>query len=47
MANEVFGFGNWDTETVQMKREHNPVHIPPSEEHPKGASSSRIRRGCG
>jgi recombination DNA repair RAD52 pathway protein len=25
MANEVFGFGNWDAETVEMKREHDPV----------------------
>lgn len=36
MANEVFGFGNWDAETVEMKREHEPVQIPPTEEHPKG-----------
>jgi recombination DNA repair RAD52 pathway protein len=35
MANEVFGFGNWDAETVDMKREHDPVRIPPTEEHPK------------
>ena len=35
MANEVFGFGNWDAETVEMKREHEPVQIPPTEEHPK------------
>src|SRR5262245_19104497 len=35
-ANEVFGFGNWDAETVEMRREHEPVQIPPSEEHPKG-----------
>jgi recombination DNA repair RAD52 pathway protein len=33
MANEVFGFGNWDAGTVEMKREHDPVHIPSSEEH--------------
>jgi recombination DNA repair RAD52 pathway protein len=47
MANEVFGFGNWDAETVEMKREHEPVHIPPSEENPKGAIvvtySARVR----
>ena len=47
MANEVFGFGNWDAETVEMKREHDPVHIPPSEENPKGAIvvtySARVR----
>src|SRR3977135_317257 len=36
MANEVFGFGNWDAETVEMKREHEPVQIPATEEHPKG-----------
>ena len=36
MANEVFGFGNWDAETVEMKREHDPVQIPPTEEHPRG-----------
>src|SRR5262245_19290062 len=47
MANEVFGFGNWDAETVEMKREHDPVHIPPSEENPKGGIvvtySARVR----
>jgi recombination DNA repair RAD52 pathway protein len=47
MANEVFGFGNWDAETVEMKREHDPVHIPPSEENPKGgvviSYSARVR----
>jgi DNA recombination protein Rad52 len=47
MANEVFGFGNWDAETVEMKREHDPVHIPPSEEHPRGgvvvSYSARVR----
>ena len=47
MANEVFGFGNWDAETVEMKREHDPVHIPPNEEHPKGGIvvtySARVR----
>src|SRR5215468_8461141 len=47
MANEVFGFGNWDAETVEMKREHEPVQIPPSEEHPKGGIvvtySARVR----
>jgi DNA recombination protein Rad52 len=47
MANEVFGFGNWDAETVEMKREHDPVHIPPSEEQPKGGIvvtySARVR----
>jgi recombination DNA repair RAD52 pathway protein len=47
MANEVFGFGNWDAETVEMKREHDPVHIPPTEEHPKGGIvvtySARVR----
>ena len=36
MANEVFGFGNWDAETVEMNRGHEPVQIPSSEEHPKG-----------
>jgi recombination DNA repair RAD52 pathway protein len=47
MANEVFGFGNWDGETVEMNREHEPVQIPPSEEHPKGGIvvtySARVR----
>ena len=47
MANEVFGFGNWDAETVEMKREHEPVQIPPTEEHPKGGIvvtySARVR----
>jgi len=47
MANEVFGFGNWDAETVEMKREHEPVQFPPSEEHPKGSIvvtySARVR----
>jgi recombination DNA repair RAD52 pathway protein len=47
MANEVFGFGNWDTETVEMRREHDPVLIPPSEENPKGGIvvtySARVR----
>jgi recombination DNA repair RAD52 pathway protein len=47
MANEVFGFGNWDAETVEMRREHDPVHIPPTEEHPKGGIvvtySARVR----
>jgi DNA recombination protein Rad52 len=47
MANEVFGFGNWDAETVEMKREHDPVQIPPTEEHPKGGIvvtySARVR----
>ena len=47
MANEVFGFGNWDAETVEMKREHEPVQIPPSAEHPKGGIvvtySARVR----
>ncbi len=36
LANEIFGFGNWDAETIYVKREHDPVHIPPSEERPKG-----------
>ena len=39
--------GNWDAETVEMKREHDPVHIPPNEEHPKGGIvvtySARVR----
>jgi recombination DNA repair RAD52 pathway protein len=47
MANEVFGFGNWDAETVEMRREHDPVHIPPSEDNPKGGIvvtySARVR----
>jgi recombination DNA repair RAD52 pathway protein len=47
MANEVFGFGNWDAETVEMKREHEPVQIPSTEEHPKGGIvvtySARVR----
>jgi recombination DNA repair RAD52 pathway protein len=47
MANEVFGFGHWDAETVEMKREHEPVQIPPTEEHPKGGIvvtySARVR----
>jgi DNA repair and recombination protein RAD52 len=47
MANEVFGFGNWDAETVEMKREHEPVQIPPSEDHPRGGIvvtySARVR----
>src|SRR5262249_1231749 len=47
MANEVFGFGNWDAETVEVKREHDPVQIPPTEEHPKGGIvvtySARVR----
>src|SRR5262245_12734264 len=47
MANEVFGFGNWDAETVEMRREHDPVHIPPTKEHPKGGIvvtySARVR----
>jgi len=47
MANEVFGFGNWDAETVDMRREHDPVQIPPTEEHPKGGIvvtySARVR----
>jgi len=47
MANEVFGFGHWDAETVEMKREHEPVQIPPSEEHPRGGIvvtySARVR----
>jgi recombination DNA repair RAD52 pathway protein len=47
MANEVFGFGNWDAETVAMTREHDPVHIPPNEENPKGGIvvtySARVR----
>src|SRR5215468_9129242 len=47
MANEVFGFGNWDAETVEMRREHEPVQIPPTEEHPKGGIvvtySARVR----
>jgi DNA recombination protein Rad52 len=36
MANHVFGFGCWDAETTEMLREHEPVHIPPTEENPKG-----------
>jgi len=47
MANEVFGFGNWDAETMEMNREHEPVQIPSSEEHPKGGIvvtySARVR----
>lgn len=47
MANQVFGFGNWDAETVEMKREHEPVQIPPTDEHPKGGIvvtySARVR----
>src|SRR5690242_4866165 len=41
MSNEVFGFGNWDAETVEMRREHDPVHIPPSEEHPNTRRTAR------
>ena len=37
LANHIFGFGNWDAETTEMLREHEPVHIPPTEEHPRGA----------
>src|SRR5262250_56716 len=37
----------WDAEIVEMKREHDPVHIPPSEEHPRGGIvvtySARVR----
>jgi len=44
---QMFGFGNWDAETVEMKREHEPVQIPPTEEHPKGdivvTYSARVR----
>jgi recombination DNA repair RAD52 pathway protein len=47
MANTVFGHGCWDAETVEMKREHEPVQIPPTEEHPKGGIvvtySARVR----
>jgi recombination DNA repair RAD52 pathway protein len=47
IANEVFGFGNWDAEAVEMKREYEPVQIPPTEEHPKGGIvvtySARVR----
>jgi recombination DNA repair RAD52 pathway protein len=47
VANAVFGFGNWDAETVSMMREHEPVQIPPSPEYPKGgvvvAYSARVR----
>lgn len=47
MANAIFGFGNWDAETVEMKREHEPVQIPPTEEYPKGSVvvtySARVR----
>ena len=47
MANEVFGFGNWDLETTEMIREHEPVPIPPTEENPKGgivvSYSSKVR----
>src|SRR5262245_28262050 len=47
MANVVFGFGNWDAETVEMKREHEPVQIPQTEDHPKGGIvvtySARVR----
>lgn len=37
LANQIFGFGNWDAETTEMLREHEPVHIPPTEDNPKGA----------
>lgn len=37
VANDLIGFGQWDAETVEMKREHDPVQIPPSNEYPKGA----------
>ena len=47
MANEVFGFGNWDAETVEMNRKYVPLQIPPTEEHPKGGIvvtySARVR----
>ena len=47
VANRVFGFGGWEVETVEMKREHDPVHIPPSEENPRGGIvvtySARVR----
>src|SRR5215471_4684539 len=47
MVNEVFGFGNWDAETVKMNREHEPVQFPPTDEHPKGGIvvtySARVR----
>ena len=36
MANEVFGFGCWDCETVEVTREHEPVVIPPDKDNPRG-----------
>lgn len=47
LANDIFGFGNWDAETVDLRREHEPVQVPPSKEHPRGAVvvtySARVR----
>jgi recombination DNA repair RAD52 pathway protein len=47
LANHIFGFGNWDAETTEMLREHEPVVIPPTEEHPRGGVvvtfSARVR----
>jgi DNA recombination protein Rad52 len=45
--NEVFGWGCWSAETVELVRQHDPVVIPPSEEHPRGGVvvtySARVR----
>jgi recombination DNA repair RAD52 pathway protein len=40
IANDILGFDNWDAETTELLHEHEPVHMPPSEEHPKGGDAA-------
>ncbi len=46
-ANRIFGFGNWDAETVEMKREHDPCRSRRPRRTPSQAASSSPLRGQG
>lgn len=47
LANHIFGFGNWDIETVALQREHEPVLVQPSDPQAKPYTvvtySARVR----
>jgi hypothetical protein len=44
-ANEIFGFGNWDAETTEMRREHEPILVNEADpESPAYQSDEKRRR---
>lgn len=43
-ANEIFGPGNWDAETTDMRREHEPIFIDESDPHSPAYQPDEKRR---